>query len=141
MTDYIPYDDERILIVNKVYHFYNFELDDIIKAEPTQHFSIERQKRRDEALNRLLDKDDYLDCVMSVDRGHPEGCELHCITHSGLIFVLNEDKFLITDQPCLITILNARVGQLVRYGSENYQPDEYTLQKGREHEKNGDNEI
>ena len=135
------YDDKLILTVNKVHNFYTFDLNDIINAEPTQHFSVERQKRRNEALNRLLDKNDYLDCVLSVDRGHKEGCELHCITHSGLIFILNEDKFLITNQPSLITILNARVGQLTRYGSEYYQPDAYTLQKGREHEKNGDNEI
>ena len=129
-----------VLKVYKVYKKHPFTLQELLKLSPTKHFSVDRKKRRDEALNRLLDKDDYLVCVMCVDHGHPDGLELHCITHSGLIFVLNEFKFNI-GLPCVVTILNSRVNQLTRYGKENYVPDEYTLQKARKHEKHKDNSI
>ena len=131
---------ENILKVYQVYKKHPFTLQELLKFSPTQHFGVDRQKRRDEALNRLLDKDDYLDCVLYVDHGHTDGMELHCITHSGLIFILNEFKFNI-GLPCVVTVLNARVNQLTRYGKENYEPDDYTLQKAREHEKNKDNFI
>ena len=132
--------EENLLKDYKVYKKHPFTLQELLKLSPTHHFGADRKKRRDEALNRLLDKNDYLVCVMSVDHGHPDGLELHCITHSGLIFVLNEFKFNI-GLLCVITILNARVKQLTRYGAENYKPDEYTLQKACEHEKNKDNFI
>ena len=130
----------HVLKVYKVFKNHPFTLEELLKFGSTQHFSDDRQKRRNVALNRLLDKDDYLVCIMSVDHGHPDGLELHCITHSGLIFILSEFKYNMK-LPCVITILNAREKQLTRYGSENFQPDEYTLQKGREHEMHHDNEI
>ena len=130
----------NVLKVYKVFKKPPFTLEELLKFGSTQHFSDDRQKRRNVALNRLLDKDDYLVCIMSVDHGHPDGLELHCITHSGLIFILSEFKYNLK-LPCVITILNAREKQLTRYGSENFQPDEYTLQKGREHEAHHDNEI
>ena len=130
----------NVLKVCKVYKKHPFTLEELLRFGSTEHFTDDRQKRRSAVLNRLLDKDDYLVCIMSVDHGHPDGLELHCITHSGLIFILNEFKYNLK-LPCIITILNARVNQLTRYGSEHFQPDAYTLQKCREHEANGDNNI
>ena len=63
------------LKVYKVFKKHPFTLEELLHFGSTQHFSDDRQNRRNAALNRLLDKDDYLDCIMSVDHGHPDGLE------------------------------------------------------------------
>lgn len=48
-----------------------------------------------------------------VDRGHKDGKEIHLVTRRAIIFVLNEHKFD-AGEPCVITTLFARPGQLKR---------------------------
>ena len=48
-----------------------------------------------------------------VDKGHPEGPEIHCLTKQGVIYILNARKYM-THHPCLITVLFARPMQYIR---------------------------
>lgn len=70
--------------------------------------------------------------VFIVDTGHRDGEELHCITHSGIVFVLNRKKHEKKAYSGLATILIARVGQLARY---RYKFSEYTKRKAILHER------
>jgi hypothetical protein len=65
----------------------------------------------------------------SLDKNHPAGKELHCVTHSGIIFILNERKYEL-NIPCLITILLARPNQVKRlYEPFGIKISNYTYQK------------
>lgn len=99
----------------------------------TKHMENERLYRYNDALD-CLDEEDEIEKVFIVDKNHPEGEELHCITHSGIIFVLNRRKHETRAYSGLVTILIARVGQLERY---NYKFSDYTRRKAIEHEREG----
>ena len=104
------------------------ELDKILELNKTEHMKKDRQIRLNTAIS-LLDKDDYIEHVFLVDKNHPEGKELHCVTHSGIIFILNERKYL-KGVPCLITIFLARRNQIIRlYEPFNLKVSKYTLNK------------
>lgn len=113
----------------------NINLKEILNLVYTQHFKEERQKRNNIALNEL-DKDDYIEHTFLIDKNHPAGKELHCVTHSGIIFILNEQKYK-NKKPCLITIFLARPNQIIRlYEKFNFQVSEYTLKKCTYYVKN-----
>lgn len=99
----------------------------------TKHMKKERPYRYDDALD-CLDTDDMIEKVFVVDTGHKDGEELHCITHSGIVFILNRKKHEEKAYSGLVTILIARVGQLERY---RYKFSEYTRRKAILHEREG----
>ncbi|MDE5619070.1 MAG: hypothetical protein K2O29_03575 [Ruminococcus sp.] len=101
--------------------------------QPTKHMEKERLERYDDALN-CLDEDDRIEKVFVVDTGHKDGEELHCITQSGIIFILNRQKHEAVSYSGLVTILIARVGQLERY---RYKFSEYTRRKAIQHQREG----
>lgn len=113
-------------------------LDKILNTIKTQHLKEERQKRFNFALS-LLDINDYTEHTFLIDKRHPAGCELHSITHSGIIFILNQRKFK-NNLPCFITVFIARPNQIFRlYNAFDIQLDNYTLQKCLIYEKLGYN--
>lgn len=113
-------------------------LDKILNAIKTQHLKEERRQRLDFALS-LLDINDYVEYTFLIDKNHPAGCELHNITHSGIIFILNQRKFE-NNLPCFITVFIARPNQIFRlYETFNIQINNYTLQKCLMYEKLGYN--
>lgn len=113
-------------------------LDKILKSIKTKHLSYSRQQRLDFALS-LLDTNDYVEYTFLIDKNHPEGNELHNVTHSGIIFILNQRKYE-NNLPCFITIFIARPNQIYRlYKAFDIQMSDYTLQKCLFYEKLGYN--
>ncbi|MDE6664639.1 MAG: hypothetical protein K2K14_00380 [Ruminococcus sp.] len=116
----------------------NISLNKLInKVQPTQHMKKSRQKRYEQMI-KCLDENDKIEKVFVVDTGAYNGEELHCITHSGIVFILNREQHEDCPYTGLITILIARVNQLDRYG---YQISEYTRQKAKLHEQQGLNYV
>lgn len=107
----------------------NLTIDEILNTIQTKHFSKKRKKRFENALN-YLEKDDYIEHTFLVDKNHPDGKELHCVTYkSGLIFILNEQKFK-NHEPCFITIFLSRPNQIQRlYEPFNFEINKDTLKK------------
>lgn len=90
------------------------ELDAIMESSVTQteHFISKRLERYQAYLELgLLDDKRFIEGFL-VDKEHPDGNELHCITRSAIIFIFNENTLR------LITIKGARGGQIVRYYKE-----------------------
>ncbi len=110
----------------------DISLDELLdNLKPTRHMQKERLYRYDDALD-CLDENDMIEKVFIVDTGHPNGEELHCITHSGIVFVFNRRKHETVSYSGLVTILIARVEQLERYG---YKLSDYTRRKAIQHER------
>jgi hypothetical protein len=84
-------------------------LNKILKLCGTQHLSGERLER----YNYAKDNSEEIDKVFLVDKGHPAGMELHCVAKNGVIWILNERKFL-NGEPSLVTILFGRPNQVKR---------------------------
>lgn len=84
----------------------------IVEWGKTLHMNNERQRRISYAF-RCLEKYDHIIATFLVDKNHPAGKELHCVTKSGVIFILNERKFK-EKRPCFITALIARPNQVAR---------------------------
>ena len=98
-------------------------LEQIYDAIGTEH-SKERADRIKLAKNV---KNDEVDKTFIVDKGHPAGMELHCVTKEGRIWILNERKYLNGD-PCLITVLFGRPNQVKRlYDDIGPYVDKYIL--------------
>ena len=115
-------------------------LNEILNTVKTRHLKEERQKRLDFAIS-LLDTNDYTEYTFLIDKHHPAGCELHNITHSGIIFILNQKKFE-NNLPCFITVFIARPNQIFRlYNAFNIKINNYTLQKCLTYEKLGYNNM
>lgn len=103
----------------------------------TKHMKNERKTRYETAIN-CLDEDDIIEKTFVIDTGHFDGEELHCITRSGIIFILNLRKYEDYLYTGVVTILIARLNQLNRY---DYEISEYTRQKAILHEQQGLNEV
>lgn len=113
-------------------------LDIILKSVKTKHLNYSRQRRLYFALS-LLNTNDYTEHTFLIDKHHPDGNELHNVTHSGIIFILNQRKFK-SNLPCFITVLIARPNQITRlYDIFDIQISNYTLQKCLFYEKMGYN--
>ena len=85
-------------------------LENILNTLKTEHLKESRQERLNKAIT-LLDDNDYIEHTFLIDKGHIDGKELHSITHSGIIFILNEQKYK-SNIPCFITVLLARPNQI-----------------------------
>lgn len=79
----------------------------------TLHYKDERNEREN-----FIVKSNLYDCniidTFVVDKQHHNGLELHCVTDSGLIIILNKRKYELSI-PCHVTTLIARPGQIKRY--------------------------
>lgn len=97
------------------------QLGDIIHSAHTLHMDKSRKERMDTALsvNAWPDsgKQAGVHKVFLVDKRHKDGKELHCVTRRGVIFILNEQKFL-NGSNCFITALIARPNQVKRLYDE-----------------------
>ena len=69
--------------------------------------------------------------TVRVDKGHPNGAELHTITSNGIIIIRNER----TNK--MVTKLIARPNQIKRYGIE----DKRVIEIARKHQELGYNMI
>lgn len=95
-------------------------LNDLLTLNKTHHI-YERQTRFEKAL--YISKEDEVDRVFRVDKGHPNGAELHFVTKNGCIYICNERTMK------LITVLLARRNQVKRlYDACNVPVDEYILE-------------
>lgn len=96
----------------------------------TFHFTRDRQDR--EALIRQIGQGKVIKTVV-VDKGHPNGPEVHKITDNAIVVIYNEKTGK------LITKLIARPNQIKRYYEEGKAPKE-VLDKAFSHMKKGYNE-
>ena len=130
----------------KVYR--NLEIEDILNMVPTTHLSLERLERFEfsKKLNRVYSKDKSfkqanINKVFLVDKGHKEGAELHCVTDKGIIFILNEQKF-IKNISCFITALIGRPNQVGRLYEEcGEKAPEYIMNLCRKYKTNDLNHL
>ena len=85
----------------------------------TVNASAKRAARFDKALkyNKTDGRQAPFDRIFRVDKNHENGIELHCVTKNGIIFILNEEKF-INREDCIVTVLFARVNQAKRLYDE-----------------------
>lgn len=89
---------------------HKLSLNEMLKKEYTNHLTKERLERLHIALD--LNQNSEFDKCFVVDKGHPNGPEIHCVTASGIIFIFNErTKFF-------ITTLIARPNQVIRLYKE-----------------------
>lgn len=105
----------------------------------TGHARKDRTARVDEALelNKTNGRQTPFDRIFRVDKEHPDGLELHCVTKNGIIFIVNEEKF-INWKGCIVTVLFARVNQAERlYDAVNIELPEPIRQKCEEWEERG----
>ena len=118
-------------------------LSDVLRACHSAHFDADRIDRYEFAIfaNKYEDtgKDAKIDKVFLVDKGHKAGKELHCVTKRGIIFILNERKYL-NGEPALITIQIARPNQYARlYKAVGLPINQKTLDLCRSFENKGYN--
>lgn len=85
----------------------------IMDLGKTLHMNDRNRNRRLSYVFRSLDVYDHIIAAFLVDKNHPAGKELHCVTKSGIIFILNERKFK-EKRPCFVTALIARSNQVAR---------------------------
>ncbi len=134
----------------EVIQYNNLKIEDILSACQTEHLSSERQERFELALrlNRTYEgkgknktsRQTEIDKVFLVDKGHEAGKELHCVTKKGVIFILNERKYL-KGYGALITALLARRNQVKRlYKACNLTVPESILERCAIYEAKGYNE-
>ena len=130
----------------RVQKYKDLDIDDILSKVPTEHLSNERLERFEfsKKLNRVYAKDKSftqakINRVFLVDKGHEAGAELHCITEKGIIFILNERKF-INETACFITSLIGRPNQVARlYEDCGEKAPEYILDFCRRNQNKGYN--
>lgn len=93
----------------------HIRIEDVQSLEPTLHGFNDRRRRFEKARQMNMDgkEPSRFDKVFVVDKNHPDGRELHCVTRKGIIYILNEDKFIRGDYS-LITVLFARRNQVKR---------------------------
>lgn len=107
-----------------------------VRNKQTKHCLHYRSLRV--AIATLLDwvgENNYaeVDKVFRVDRGHPDGAELHVVTKESIIFVLNEKKYN-AGENALVTVLIARPAQLnVLYNSVGLRTPVDMFNKAYEH--------
>ena len=108
-----------------VYSYDRLKIDEVLKASRTSHLNKERMERLENAIKLNLVNDKAtgalvqapIDRCFLVDKGHPDGEEIHCVTTNGMIFILNERKF-IKGTNSFITVLIARSNQVYRLYEE-----------------------
>lgn len=92
----------------------------------SKHYDGDRQLR--ETIIRAIGYGHTIKSV-TIDRGHPNGPEIHEVSDTGIITIYNARTHK------MVTRLIARVGQIVRYFDRGEKIPEDTLRLAREHEK------
>lgn len=95
------------------------------------HYCTERSLR--ETVIRAIGRGKIVK-VCKVDRGHPDGPEIHKITDTGIIIIENAYTHK------LVTKLIARPGQLRRYFKNGHVPY-YLFKQAKEHQQKGYNSF
>jgi hypothetical protein len=110
------------------------ETSDISNLVNTNHNSYQRVDRNHKIIERLGGYGNPL-CSFIIDKGHPNGNEIHTITDNGIIIIQNENtkKF--------VTSLIARPGQIKRYFPNNVFPANIlsVINEAKQHQRNGYN--
>lgn len=96
----------------------------------SKHYKQDRQAR--EAIIRQIGTGKAI-ATVRVDKGHPNGAELHTVTTTGIIIIRNERTGK------MITKLIARPGQIRRYFTEMTEEIQRVIGIAREHELKGYN--
>lgn len=89
----------------------------------SRHYGLNRKQREQIIISIGGNGKELFRCV--VDKGHPNGPEIHAVTDNGIIVIYNKRSGK------LVTKLIARPAQLLRYGHR--VPDK-VLRKAQEHE-------
>lgn len=95
------------------------------------HYTEERQRRED--IIKVIGYGEIIKTV-EVDRGHRNGPEIHEISNTGIITILNKNSHK------MITKLIARPGQIKRYFTDEPIP-QGLLEKAFAHQRLGLNNI
>lgn len=107
-------DNKNFLSVRR---YKRISINDVLNTYHTLHLDSDRAKRINLALKLNEWPSDKaqaeIDQVFIVDKGHKDGKELHCVSKRGIIFILNETKY-IQNQNGFITALIARPNQVKR---------------------------
>ena len=125
------YDKERGT-VNMTIKEYNINDLDFSNTELAYHIN----KRTDRlAICQEIGLGTFINCF-SVDKGHYNGSELHCVTSTGLTFIFNQKSMK------FITVLVTKRGQLKRYyDSCGLVAPPYLLEIARQHIADKLNEV
>ena len=110
------------------------------KAGASLHIrDANRAARIEAALD--YDRNPVIDRAFEVDKMHVNGPEVHVVSKEGFIYIFNKDK-LLKGRNALVTILIARPNQVKRlYKNCGLWVDRTILDKCREHQDVGLNEI
>lgn len=101
----------------------------------TNHYKNKRYKR-EKFINEHLCGDGHVIDSFIVNRNHPNGEEVHCVTDHAVIIIFNKNSGK------LCTKLLARKNQIKRlYQGVNEQPPRWLLELAMEHERLGYNKI
>lgn len=104
-------------------------LEYITKSEYTSHLKKSRKKRLNKAME--FNKGAKINQSFVVDKGHPDGPEIHSVTDNGIIFIINANT------KRFITVLLARPNQIRRlYKACKIKPPKNMMRKARFYVKN-----
>lgn len=105
---------------------------DIGKIYESNHFADERKARKNFIKNISDISEMEIQNAFWVNKGHPNGPEIHLITKDAFILVINARTFK------LCTVLIARPGQIIRYYEKtNKKVPERLLAIARYNQKKG----
>lgn len=98
----------------------------------TKHQKNDRIKRQ-ELIDNVIGRGNIIDSFI-IDKGHPNGAEIHNITDTAIIIIQNERT------KKLVTMLIARPHQIKRYyEAEGREPPKKVVALAYEHYKKGYN--
>ena len=99
----------------------------------SKHYQYERNNR-EKFIDRHLHGDGYAIDYFIVDRGHPDGAEIHTVTDNGIIIIHNYKT------GAMVTKLIARRGQIERlYRDSGREPPQWLLELAEWHRSLGYN--
>ena len=117
------------------FYSYNLTLDELKSLQYTKHMEASNRIK----LARFISGE--IVETFFVDKGHKDGAELHCVSENGVIWVLNERKWL-SDRPCLVTVLFGRPNQVERlFDACGLKCDDAIIERCKENLRSGLNEF
>lgn len=101
----------------------------------SRHYKNKRYKR-EKFIDRHLNGDGKVIDSFIVNRNHPNGEEIHCVTDHAIIIIFNKNSGR------LCTKLLARKNQIKKlYQRVNKRPPKWLLELATEHERLGYNKV
>jgi len=117
------------------FYSYSLTLDELKSLRYTKHMEASNRIK----LARFISGE--IVETFFVDKGHKDGAELHCVSENGVIWVLNERKWL-SDRPCLVTVLFGRPNQVERlFDACGLKCDDVIIERCKENLRSGLNEF